>query len=304
MPGDLGMGTFRDEATPGVIQTGVRSWLGSSVRLKNDRDDGATFVILPGDRSYGAVQRGPTKNGCTLEFHGRGASTYGDWRDFIAYYGFGGRNACTAALDTFTLIVYVTSRAKYEVYTGCKINKVTITAPGPGKLLEFSVQIFAMDHSIETSLVITDIQNITIGAAPTEPSSSLLFWANNCQVNLGGGGLTTQYFQKWELSVDNHLERVEGVKTWYDGTKHQQTVELHEGEREVTFDGSLRLKDQTWDAAKIAGTKITALTIPIDDDTVTLSNGDIVPTEYTDLQQKAGEDHLIVRFPNNGLAIA
>jgi len=298
------MATFRAEAVAGTIQTGARSWVGSSARLKNDRDGNADVIILPGDRGFGAVQYGPDKNGCTLEFHGKGASTYGDWRDFIGLYGFGSRDGVTASLGTFTLVVYITSRAKYEVYTGCKINKVTITGVGPGKLLEFSVQIYAQDHSIETALAITDIQAITIGAAPTEPTSSLLFWKNNIQINLAGGGLATKFFQKWSFTLDNHLDRVEGVKTWNNGTFHQQTVEIHEGEREMIFEGSLKLSDGTWDSAKIAHSVITALTIPIDDDTITLSNGEIMPSEFTDIQQKVGEDQITVKFPTSSMSIA
>jgi hypothetical protein len=262
------------------------------------------FIILPGDRGYGVTQSGPDKNGCTLEFHGRAAAAYGDWRDFIAVYGFGGRDAPAAALGSFTLVVYITSTGKYEVYTGCRVNKAVIDAPGPGKLLEFSMQIFAQDHMPEAALAITDIQNVTIGAAPSEPTSSLLFWASNCQVNLGGAGLATQYFKKWTLSVDNHLDRIEGVKVWNDATKHQQTVEIHEGEREITFECTLAMKDSTWDLAKINKTAVTALTIPIDDDTITLSTGDIIPSDFSDRAQKQGEEKLTIRFPKNNLTIA
>jgi hypothetical protein len=302
--GDLRMATYKTEVTPGTIVAATLIYGGSSARLKNDRDDGAVFIVLPGDRGFGATQRGPAKNGCTLDFHSRASGSWGDWRDFFAVFGIGGRDAPAATLGTFTLVVYLASTSKYEVYTGCKVNRAVITGSAPGRILEFQLQIFAQDHVIESSKALTDVQSVTIGADPSTPTEALLFWATNIKVNLAGAGLVDTFFQRWTFTVDNHLERIEGNKIWFDSTNHQQTVEIHEGEREMIFEGTLKLKDATWDAAKIADSLITALTIPIDNDTVTLSNGKLVPNQYSDREQKTGEDRIEIHFPTNSLAIS
>jgi len=308
-PGDLGMLTYRAEATPGVIQTGSRSWGGITVKLGNERDDQLEFIILPEDRGYGATSKGPTKNGCTIDFHCRAGGSYGDWRDFWAKYVLGDRTGPTATLPTFTLIVYVKSATKYEVYTGCKVNKGVISGTKPGAILEFSMQIFAQDHAIESgnappsTFNITDIQNVTVGAAPSEPTESPLFWAQNLKVNYAGGGLATEYFQKWSATIDNHLIRDDGIKTWYDNTTHAQSIALFEEEREIIFEGTVKLKGATNDYFKIAGSNV-VVSIPIDDDWMSLSGGIIVPNNFRDLSQKAGEENLTMRFPTNKVTFA
>jgi hypothetical protein len=93
-----------------------------------------------------------------------------------------------------------------------------------------------------------------------------------------------------------------GIKTWYDGTKYPTNIEHHEDERTITAEIEQLLKDDTWDGYMEDHTAITALTIPIDDDVITLSGGKFIPNSLSELQQKLGNQQVTMRF--NNLTIA
>jgi len=300
--GELKEGTFRAEALPGTIQTGVLTYIGDSISLSPNSDHKAGYITLPGNRTFGAVQRGPYELGCTYKYYSRAAGAWGDWRDFIAKYALGAVDNPTDHLSTFTFICYVISSGKWEVYPGCKINKAVISGDNPGNFLQFEAQIFSMAALIEPSKTITDYQGITIGADPTFPTEALLYWDANQQMNLNGGGLLNHYPKKWSLTIDNHLDRLPAVQTWYDGTKYPAAIELHEDIREIIYECEMLLKDATWDIAKHNHYPVTALTLPIGNKVITLSDGDLVPNNFRDLSQKLGSDNLKIMFPTLSIA--
>lgn len=300
--GELAMGTYRAEASPGVIQTGALSYIGLMQSLKNDSDDQGNFVNGPGSRGFSLFERGPYKKGFTIKYHAPAHGAWGDWLDFFGTYVLGSKTAPTDHLGYFSYINYVTSRSKYEIYTGCKANKGTLTFLDYGRFIEIEVQCFALAHLIKSSKTLTDYQAVTIGADPTAPTEAKLFWNTGHQINVAGGGLGAFWPKRATLSIDNKLEREPGIKTWADATKYPTSLEHHEDDREIVYDCELIMKDDTWDGRKEAASLITALTIPIDDDTITLANGYIVPNNFSELEQKLGNDKVQIRFPTLSIA--
>lgn len=300
--GELKMATYHPEATFGVIPTDVLHYLGGTLNLDNDSDDQGVFLSIPGSTSDFAFQRGPYNKGFTLKYLARAGGAWGDWRDFIAKYGWGSVTAMANHLDSFTFCAYIASASAYEIYCGCKINKASISGTLPGQYLEFEAKVLAMFHTTSASKTLTDIQSVTLGADPSEPTEAYLYWDANHQINVNAGGLATFYPKKWTWSVDNKLDRNYGIKVGADGVKYPLALELHEDQREITYEGELVLKGKTWDDYKRSGAAITALTVPVDNETVTLSGGKFVPSSYRKIGQKMGSDSFRGRFTT--LAIA
>jgi hypothetical protein len=80
--------------------------------------------------------------------------------------------------------------------------------------------------------------------------------------------------------------------------------DLMEGGRDITFTCQLDLENETYNTAKLAGSAITQITIPIDNDTITLSNGEILleDDDLPEFKREIMEQPLRIRFKSISIA--
>jgi hypothetical protein len=254
--------------TPPVGDVATMTWGCDVVSLKPTINANKEFHTLESSTygTYGSVTRGGWEIGYTLEGLAHAESGTYDWTDFWGVYGWGGAAALARHLDSFTAQVgkTVSSLNYYDFYNGCKINKLTISCDGPGKLIKFKADVMCRWVDQDTDKAITGLQALTVGANPTDITSAILTWTGASTVNIAAGGATAWYPRKWEVVVDNHLERMMGNITGADSAQYSATYALSEGLREITFTCDLPYEGETYTAAKLASSAITAIKITID----------------------------------------
>jgi hypothetical protein len=293
--------------TPPVATVANLTWGCDPVTLKPKVNPNKEFHILAGSRSHGAVTKGGWEVGFTLEGLAHVASGTYDWFDLWAVYGMGSTSGLATHLGSFTAQVGKTVGASnyYEFYNGCKINKLSISCDGPGKLVKFQADVFCQWITQDTDKAITGLQALTVGADPAaDITTAILTWTGVSQINIAAGGLTTWHPRKWELTVDNHLERVMGNITGADAATYSTTYALSEGARDIIFTCELPYEGETYTAAKLASSAITALTIPVDNETITLSTGELLVDgdDWPEYGHKLMDEPVRIKFQS--LAIA
>lgn len=300
-PGSLKYGRYVAEVTYGTMPTGTLSWMGDTITAQDTTDYQRTFVPMPDTRAtLGVVQSGPYHAGFTAKYYARASN----WKTFWATYVLGSTTATTQTLPSFTALfdVYDGTTHNYRVYNGCKVNRGTIRGAGPGKLLEFEVEVLAQFNSQSTTKNLTEVQTVTIGSDPTPPVTSCLSYAAYGQRNINGAGLATWQLQEWSLTVDNHLSREDG-HVLNGATYYPCTTALHEGERDIWFEGTLKHSAQTYQDMLKSNTLMTAVTLPIDTDTVTLATGYPAPDmKYIEYGHRVHDER--VKFGFTSIAIA
>ncbi len=307
-PGELKTFYYVPEVTYGTTPTDALTWGCDLVSLKPrvnaNKDFHSTESSTNG--TYGAVTRGGWEIGYTMEGLAHVASGSYDWFDFWAVYGLGSATACTRHLGSFTAQVgkTVSSSNYYDFYNGCKINKLTISCDGPGKLIKFSAEVMCRWVTQDTDKTIAGLQAVTVGANASDITTAILTWTGASQINIAAGGLTTWYPRKWELVVDNHLERMMGNVTGADAGQYSVTYALSEGLREITFTCDLPYEGETYTAAKLASSAITALTIPVDNETITLSTGELLVDgdDWPEYGHKLMDEPVKIKFKSIGIA--
>ncbi len=284
-PGELKKFYFVPEVTYGTTPTDALTWGCDLVTLKPSVNANKDFHMLESSTygTYGAVTKGGWEIGYTMEGLAHAESGTYDWTDFWGVYGWGSATALTRHLGSFTAQVgkTVSSSNYYDFYNGCKINKLTIKCDGPGKLIQFGADVMCRWVTQDTDKTIAGLQAVTVGANPDDITSAVLTWTGTSTINIAGGGATNWYPRKWELVIDNHLERMPGNITGADSAQYPVTYALSEGLREITFTCDLPYEGETYTAAKLASSAITAIKIPIDSTAttpkvLTLSTGELV----------------------------
>jgi hypothetical protein len=253
------------------------SWAGDIQSYDPMIDGQPVFHVLPGDRSFGATTRGPHQVSATVRWLDQVGS---EWHDFLAVYGYGSASGLTDYLGDFTMQVnkYDGTNNNWHFLNGCKINRADISGSEPGKELMFEAEVFAQWLQIEThassKAIAGQMQDVTPGADGATPGGATLYWAANQQINIAAGGLATWYPRNWKLSVANYLNREFGIKTGDDAVAYSVAIAMHEGMRDIIFTGEVLSQNETYTLSKQKEEAITALTIPVDDETITLSNGE------------------------------
>ena len=267
-PGELKKFYFVPEVTYGTTPTDALTWGCDLVTLKPKVNANKEFHMLESSTygTYGAVTKGGWEIGFDMDGLAHAESGTYDWTDFWGVYGWGAAAALARHLGSFTAQVgkTVASSNYYDFYNGCKINKLTIKCDGPGKLIQFSADVMCRWVTQDTDKTIAGLQALTVGANPTDITSAVLTWTGSSTINIAGGGAVAWYPRKWELVVDNHLERMMGNITGADSNQYSVTYALSEGLREITFTCDLPYEGETYTAAKLASSAITAIKITID----------------------------------------
>ena len=277
-PGELDKFYYVPEVAYGTTPTDALTWGCDILRCKPKINPNKEFHRLSGSRGWGAVVKGGWDIGFDLEGLAHVASGAYDWTKLWATYGMGSTTGLTTHLGSFTGQVSKTVAAAttYDYFNGCKINKLTISSDGPGKLIKFKAEVMCRWVEEDTDKNLTGLQTVAVGANASDISTAVLTWAGVSQINIAAGGLANWYPRKWELVIDNHLERHPGNITGADSADYSLTYALSEGDRDIILTATLPYEGETYTAAKKASSTITALTLPIDNETMTLSTGEFM----------------------------
>lgn len=303
--GELQKAYFVTEGTYGVIPTGQLGWVGNTLKLTNLMDKKKTFVPHPGSRSYGAVNREPAEHGFILTYHDQAGS---EWKDFLALFGYGSTSGLTDHLGSFVLFgdEFDGTTHNWQIYNGSKVNRATIRAPGPGALLEFEIEAFAQYFQIwshaDSRVITGDIQDVTFGANPSLPTGADLTWAGQPQINLDDSSLADIVMTDWKLDVLQKLTRDPGFRDGDDSIFRALSTAMHEGDRGLLFEGNVISKDMVFANSKRKDELITALTLPIDDEVITLTGGEWQADDMPEYAQEINTEALKIQF--TGLSIA
>lgn len=257
--------------------------------------------------TYNDVTRGGWEIGYTLDGLAHAESGTYDWTDFWAVYGWGSSTTPARHLGSFSTFVgkAVSSSWFFDLYNGCKINKLTISCDGPGKLIKFSADVMCRWVTQDTDTTFAGLQAVNVGSDPSDVSTAILTWTGASTVNIAAGGAVAWYPRKWELVVDNHLERVMGNISGADSNNYSVTYALSEGPREITFTCDLPYEGETYTAAKLASSAITAIKIPMDSTAtapkvLTLNTGELVVDgdDWPEYAHKLVDEPVKIKFKN------
>ena len=104
------------------------------------------------------------------------------------------------------------------------------------------------------------------------------------------------------LSLSRGMEREYGIKTGDDSTNYPVAIALHEGNAAIDFTAEVISQNMTYADSKRNREAITALTIPLDDETITLSNGEWDEPTLPAYAQAINRERIAIKFKS--LAIA
>jgi len=229
-----------------------------------------------------------------------------DWRKLWAVYGLGSESGLTDHLGSFSVQTGKKAGAseRYNLYNGCKMSKLTISSDRAGAPVIFEADVLSQWYASSSSKVYTGLQALTLGADPATIATPLLCWSGASQRNIAAGGLATWFPMGWKLTVDNKIKRHYGNLQGADTNWYSLTAALPEDEREIMFECTLAHEDETYINAKMAGSTMTAITIPIGAQTLTLSNGTILleDADFPEYKQSLMEETVRVRFPTLSIA--
>ena len=293
---------YQTEITYGVMQASTLLWAGELIKFKPMLSPKREYHIYPSSRAFSAATSGPLEEGFTAEFHSRAAA---EWKAFYAYYGMGASTTTADALPAgFTMLfdIYDGTTHRYKTYNGCKINKLEIEGTGVGQALIFRIEVFAQHHDETSTKVLNTVQSVTIGGDSTTPGGATLIWTANHTINIAAGGAVAIYPEKFKFTLHNHLTRQNGIVTGSDTLLYPVAVAQDEGIRDITYEAELIAQNTTYEAAKTLNSLVTALTIPIDDETITLSNGYFTGDDHPEYSQDVNREPIKINFKT--LAIA
>ena len=304
-PGSLGALQFVAESAYGTIPTGAMAWAGDTQSFDPVVDLKPEFLNRPGSRRFGAVTRGIYDVSTTVSWFDQAGS---EWTDFLALYGYGSTSGLADHLGDFTLQVDVFDGTTHNWHflNGCKFNRADLVFTAPGEKIMFEAEIWAQWLQIEehasSKAIAGQMQNVTPGADGAEPGGATLFWAGNSQINLAAGGLVDWLPTNMRLSVTQGLEREYGIKTGDDSRAYPVALALHEGLSDILFTAEVISQNQTYANSKRNADAITAITIPVDDEVITLANGEWDEPALPAYKQAVNREQISIRFPTLSIA--
>jgi len=300
------------EATYATTVTSSLVYAGLPVSIKPKSNFKIEPEYVQGSRSFSTAGRdGMVEMGFSYQGKAQAVSGGYNWKNFFAVYGFGSLtgiedgSSSYGRIGSFSAIIGITQgiNTYYNLYNGCVIDSLKISCDEPGKAILFDAEILAQYVDYGTSKTFTRLQSVTVGADPTTITTDILRWAGNIQVNIAAGGLTTIYPSKFALTVKNNITREPGNRTGADAVIYPVAIDMTEGAREIMVELTLPRKSQTFQNAKIANSAITALTIPIGVNTITLTGGVFAADDLAELKLDSPLDET-VKMIFNGLTIA
>lgn len=305
-PGELANFNYSAETNYGTTLTTALTWGCTVQSAKPKVNPHKAFHLGSTSRSYSDVTRGAWDIGLKLKGWARATSGGYDWRNFFATYALGSTTALTEHLGSFTgQVEFAIGAGKlYWHLNGCKIDKLKISCEGAGQIIDFDADILARWLTKGTAKAITGLQTVTVGADASEIITAMLTWSDVSQINIAAGGLVDWHPKSWSIEIDNQLTATMGNLLGADSAYYHCPRALNEGGRDIVFTCQLDLENETYNTAKLASSAITAITIPIDNDVITLSNGEILleDDDLPEFKRDVMEQPLRIRFKSISVA--
>jgi hypothetical protein len=291
------------ESTYGVTPATALTWGGEILELSPMDDLKVRINRISGSRSAFDRTRDGAEMGFRVKCLSRAVSGGYNWRNLFAAYAFGSTTGLADHLGSFSaqVLKVVGGTSYYSQYAGCKINKLTLGADAPGEPFVFDAEVLARWLQKATAKAITGLQSVTVGADPADITTSLLTWNGVSQYNLGGG-LTNWYPKSLKLTVDNGMQRQMGNVVGADSNRYVVPIGISEGQRDIVLEAGLWYEDETWVNARLAGTAVTAVTIPVDSYTITLSNGELLANDFPTLKHDLMDETVKISFKSLSIA--
>jgi hypothetical protein len=291
--GELKSLNWVNESAYGTIPTAALSWGGDIVSLTPSIDMKVQYLTASGSRAFNTTTKGAYDVGFSVKARARANATPYFWYNFWMLYGCGTTATTADHLGSFTAQVakLVGASPYYNYFNGCKFNKFSINYVSPGEPIILEGDIWAQYVTPDTDKAMTGIQAVTVGADAAEQTGAVLTWSAVSQVNIAAGGLATWYPKTMKLTVDNHLERQYG----HIGT-YPVAIALTEGPRDIILEVTLPHNNETYTNAKLAGSAVTAVTLPIDGGTLTLGDGVWEANDFPELKHDVMEESSRIRF--------
>jgi hypothetical protein len=301
--GELKTLNYIPEVTYGVTPVTALTWGGDIEEFTPTDDMKVRINRISGTRSTFDATRDAAEMGFKLKCRARAAAGGTDWRALWAAYAFGSTTALTDHLGSFSAQVLKTVGASnyYTQYSGCKLDKLGISAASPGEPWMFEADVMARWKQNATAKAIVGLQSLTVGANATDTTTSPLTWNGASQYNIGGG-LVTWYPKSIKFGVDNAMQRQMGNVVGADAVKYSVPIGISEGARDITLEANLWYADETFVNARLNNTAVTAVTIPIDTFTVTLSNGVFMANDFPALKHDLMEETVKINFKSLTIA--
>ena len=278
-PGELANFNYISEGSSyGTTPATALVWGCTTESIKPKVNAHQAFHLGSTSRSYSDVTKGAWDIGFKLKGWSRAVSSGVDWRTFFATFGMGSTTALTEHLTSFTSEVRFAIGAGYVYwhFNGCKIDKLKLACEGAGQLIDFEADIISRWVNKGTSKTITGLQSVVVGANANDVTTAILTWTGVSQINIAAGGPVDWHPKKWSIEIDNGLDVTMGNLLGADAAYYHCARAIQEGKRDIIFTCEVDLENETYNTAKLAGSAITSLTVPIDDDTITLANGEIM----------------------------
>jgi hypothetical protein len=277
-PGELANFNYITEAVYGTTPATALVWGCTIESAKPKVNAHQAFHLGSTSRSYSDVTKGAWDIGFKLKGWSRALSVAIQWRDFWAMFGMGSITALTEHLPSFSAQFRFDLAADvYWHFNGCKINKLKLSCDGPGQLIDFEADVIARWVEKSLSKTLAGLQaGVVVGANATDVTTAILTWSGVSQINIAAGGLVDWHPKSWSIEIDNGLDVTMGNIYGADTLYYHCARAIQEGKRDIIFTCEVDLENETYNTAKLAGSAITSLTIPIDDDTITLANGEIM----------------------------
>ena len=272
--GDLVQFLYVNESVYGTTPTSALVYGGDTATFTPKVDLSQNYIRLAGSRGIGTVVPGPYKCGFNATMYDRVGY---DWTTFFAVNACGAAGGLTEHLGSFSAQIETleNSYPVYNVYSGCKIDKLKISCDKPGMPLIFDIDVMAQWVIWGGSKSMTGFQTVTVGADPSMPSGQVYCWSDKHMINIAGGGAATFPVSKWSFTLENHLVGMPLVVTGADAYKLplEAGAGISEGVRDIVFEYECPSTNETYTNSKLANQAITSLTVPVGAKTITLTDG-------------------------------
>lgn len=287
--------------TPPVGSVPTLTWGANCMNLKGKCNKHHNFMPIEVGRSNFLATTDTWDAGFNVKAVAQTFSGAYDWRQLWAVYGWGSTSGLADHLGSFTAQTgkIVGSSHKYNLYNGCKISKLTLSADRAGAPFVFEADVIAQWMTPSTSKAYIGLQEFTLGADPTAIATPVLCWSGASQRKIDGVNLETWYPKDWKLTVDNKMKRHYGNIQGADDAWYPVATAVPEDEREILFECTLAHESETYTQLKLDSSEVNEITIPIGTETIHLFDGTILLEDEDIPEYKQGlmEETIRVRFP-------
>jgi hypothetical protein len=278
VPGELRPLYGVKEVSYGVTPTSTLDYFGELISASPAIDPNQSVEHWSGSRSYAPAscvfERWDPAVRVTVE--PRVNMTGYDWLDGLMEGALGKVTGTEplGRLPSYSMLLELTQGTAIGQYlmNGVKINQLTLSVDKPGGRIKLEAELFGQYLTkIGAARAVTGLQNLTLGANESAPTTLPLQW--KAPVTINTGTARNIYPQNLKFTLKNELSRQGENKTGADSQNYAVTGQLHEGRRDITVEVELYLEDLVIFDELLANKSIASLSTQIGGDTITFQNG-------------------------------